>query len=325
MDHRSQSLGSSYRRGLALLQARQAPVNYARRVHLRAGVISFDPPDSLVALCASLVAQGCQVSVVDNGSSGGLRVLDQCERAGADVLRLGCNTGVSGALTTLVDIVKEEEWLLTLDQDSRISEDFVALLTRSPTVAEPEVAVLGPLVRDEQTGDLVQGDPAATAAYDVLGVITSGSLCRTVALRAVGGFRADLFIDYVDWDLCLRLRAAGWRVVVEPAAEMTHSIGDTRSHRVAGVVPVRASHHSADRQYYKYRNFLLLARSGTLRSEPRWALRHAMALAWGPFKITLLERDRLAKLRAIVAGVRDGLRGRGGPRPTSGADRPSRG
>ena len=290
---------------------------------LSVGVVSYDPPESLVTLVFALVAQGCRVRVVDNGSNTGADVLVDCEEAGAEVVRLGRNTGVSGALGALLDAVGADEWLLTLDQDSRLTEGFVDHLVDSPAAADRAVAVVGPLVRDEKTGDVLQGDPTAAAWYAVPGVITSGSLCRTSALREVGGARADLFIDYVDWDLCLRLRAAGWRVAVEPAALMLHSLGRTRTHRVAGAA-IRTSHHSADRQYYKYRNFLLLARAGTLRVDPRWALRHAAALAWGPLKIMLLEHDRRAKLRAISAGVRDGLRGQGGPRPTGGAARLSR-
>lgn len=291
---------------------------------LSVGIVSYEPPKSLVALCASLIAQDCRVRLVDNGSTTGADVLAACERAGALVVRLGRNTGVSGALAALLDAAAGDEWLLTLDQDSRLPGDFVRLMTGSATAADPRVAVVGPVVRDELSGDLLQGDPTPTTAYDVLGVITSGSLCRTSALREVGGIRADLFIDFVDWDLCLRLRAAGWRVVIEPAAVLLHSLGATRTHRVAWV-GVHASHHSADRQYYKYRNFLLLARAGTLRGEPRWAARQAAALAWGPLKILLLERDRVAKLRAVVAGVRDGLRGRGGSRPTGDDVRPSTG
>lgn len=287
-------------------------------------MVSFEPPASLVELCTCLVEQGCGVTVVDNGSTSGADVLTGCERAGADVVRLGRNAGMSGALAVLVEAVTGDEWLLTLDQDSRLTDHLVRLLADSPAVDDPRVAVIGPVVRDEASGDLLQGDPTASAAYDVPGVITSGSLCRTSALREVGGVRADLFIDYVDWDLCLRLRAAGWRVVVEPAALLLHSLGDTRTHRLAASLRVRASHHQADRQYYKYRNFVLLARAGTLRADPRWALRHAAALTWGPLKIVLLERDRVAKLRAIAAGVRDGVLGRGGPRPTGGAARPSR-
>jgi rhamnosyltransferase len=292
-------------------------------VSLSVGVVSYNPPESLLALCNSLVAQGCRVRVVDNGSSTGTDVLLACERGGVDVHRLARNSGVSGALEVLIDAAESDEWLLTLDQDSRITDDFVHRLSASARAAEARVALVGPVVRDELTGSLLQGDPTATTAYDVLGVITSGSLCRISAVREVGGVRADLFIDYVDWDLCLRLRAAGWRVVVEPTAVLLHSLGATRSHVVAGLAKVRASHHSADRQYYKYRNFLLLARAGTLRAEPRWAARQAAALAWGPLKILLLERGRVAKLRAVVAGVRDGLRGRGGSRPTGGGVRPS--
>jgi rhamnosyltransferase len=294
-------------------------------VSISAGVVSYDPPESLVALCRSLVVQGCPVRVVDNGSATAAGVLAACERAGAQVVRLGENTGVSGALSVLFDAAEGDEWVLTLDQDSVVPGDFVCLLTDAAGTADRRVAVIGPVVRDQQSGDVVQGDPSATTAYDVPGVITSGSLCRSAALRDVGGVRTDLFVDYVDWDLCLRLRAAGWRVVVQPRAVMLHSLGATRTHRFAGVVRVRASHHSADRQYYKYRNFILLARAGTFRGATWWALRQAAALGWGPLKIALLEQDRVAKMRAIVQGIKDGLRGRGGSRPTRGVDRRSTG
>jgi GT2 family glycosyltransferase len=150
-------------------------------------------------------------------------------------------------------------------------------------------------------------------------------LCRVSALRHVGGFRSDLVIDFVEWDLCVRLREAGWQIAIEPTAVLEHSIGRDTSHRLPLLGEVTTSNHSADRQYYKYRNYLLLARSGTLAHDPRWSARTALGLGLGVAKVVAFESDKKAKLAAIAAGVRDGVVGRGGTRrPTvRAAGRPS--
>jgi O-antigen biosynthesis protein len=45
---------------------------------------------------------------------------------------------------------------------------------------------------------------------------------RAEVFRALGGFDEGLPLAYNDVDLCLRLRAAGWRIIWTPAAELMH-------------------------------------------------------------------------------------------------------
>ena len=140
-------------------------------------------------------------------------------------------------------------------------------------------------------------------------VITSGALCRVHALSSVGGVRRGLFIDFVDWDLCFRLRAQGWEIAVAPEAVLNHAIGQGVSHRLLGLRVV-TTNHSPDRLYYRYRNFVLLAREGRFRTRSSWFLRTTLSLFATPAKILLYEDRRRAKLGAIVRGVRDGWRHR---------------
>jgi GT2 family glycosyltransferase len=133
----------------------------------------------------------------------------------------------------------------------------------------------------------------------------------------VGGFRTDLVIDFVDWDLCVRLRGAGWQIAIEPAAVLEHTIGRATTHHVPLLGEVTTSNHNADRQYYKYRNYLLLARSGELAHDPGWSARTALGLGLGVAKVLAFESDKKSKLTAIAAGVRDGVAGRGGARRAS--------
>jgi GT2 family glycosyltransferase len=54
-------------------------------------------------------------------------------------------------------------------------------------------------------------------------------LVRAAAYRAVGGFDTDFFMYFEDVDLCIRLEAAGWRLVQEPRAVAHHVGGFSRN------------------------------------------------------------------------------------------------
>lgn len=59
-------------------------------------------------------------------------------------------------------------------------------------------------------------------------------LVRAEAFRAVGGWDEGYFLHFEDMDLCLRLRAAGWGVWVEPRAECVHEKGRCSGRYEAG-------------------------------------------------------------------------------------------
>jgi GT2 family glycosyltransferase len=280
-----------------------------------AAIVSYNPSSSLVRLVTELVAADIPVEVVDNASTSGSDVLDECAAVGATLTLLDTNTGVAGALDLALEHTTAD-WLLTFDQDSVLTAHTLDQLLGSGATESVRTAIVAPVVRDETTARLLQGDPGQKHWYETRRAITSGSLCRVLALKHVGGFRTDLVIDFVDWDLCLRLREAGWQVAIEPTAVLEHSIGKATTHQLPLIGEVSTSNHSADRQYYKYRNYLLLARSGSLAHDPRWSARTALGLGLGIGKVLAFESDKKSKLSAIAAGVRDGVAGRGGTRET---------
>jgi hypothetical protein len=53
-------------------------------------------------------------------------------------------------------------------------------------------------------------------------------LVRTDAFREIGGFDERFFMYFEDVDLCVRLEAAGWRLVEEPRAVARHAGGFAR-------------------------------------------------------------------------------------------------
>ncbi len=67
--------------------------------------------------------------------------------------------------------------------------------------------------------DLVRDVSAVTGAC--LGV-------RSEVFRDIGGFSGDFPVNYNDIDFCLRARAAGYRVIVDPRISLTHEECQTR-------------------------------------------------------------------------------------------------
>ena len=74
------------------------------------------------------------------------------------------------------------------------------------------------------------------------------------ARRPSGGFDEGFFLYEEDVDLCLRVRAAGWRVLFTPAAEVVHHLGAQHG---PGAATARAlEYHRSHLRYYRKHNGL---------------------------------------------------------------------
>lgn len=280
---------------------------------VHAAVVAYNPGRALLELTTSLLAAGIGVLIVDNDSEEGLDILSACSALGARILLLDDNLGVGGALNRALGVAGlDAPWLLTLDQDTVASQDALRRLVTSPALDDQRVAQIGPRLVDAVGGAVLQDHPGRGRIGDATSIVTSGAFCRVSALVAVGGFRADLFIDLVDVDLSMRLRRAGWRVVVDRSATLAHTIGSP----IRLGTRVLTTNHNPDRLYYRYRNMVLLSRQDAFAADREWQRRATVGLAAGVVKVLLLEPSTVAKLSAIGQGLLDGLRGRSGPRPT---------
>ena len=114
-------------------------------------------------------------------------------------------------------------------------------------------------------------------------------LLRTEALRDVGLFDPRFFMYWEDVDLCLRLRAAGWKLAVADDAVIHHR----QSTSTDSTAKDRLINASATRFFRKH-----AALGGWPAILIGTAARVARRLATG----------RLAHARAVLQGVRDGLK-----------------
>ena len=305
-------------------------------------IVTYQPTRGLLDRIARILPQVEHVLVVDNGSGSDVLAWLEPWATTHDVGLLANpeNRGIAGALNQGLETLRGQGfgWGLTMDQDSLAAVDLVERLwgrvARSTdpgrlALVAPNVVDLGMpegsrrwLSLEPVWGVGFRRLPCSSQGLTQVVAITSGALTNLEIWQALGGFDAELFIDYVDTDYCLRAARAGYRVEVECGARLEHRVGSKTRRRI-GPISLTPTHHSSLRRYYLCRNRVrMLSRHAW--AWPHWLMYELAATAHTTLAIFLAESAPLAKLRACLLGTWDGMRGRWGKtrrdfEPASGA------
>ena len=190
----------------------------------------------VIESCIRSVERAANVIVVDNASADDTcAIIAQalpsatliCNKVGRGFGN-GCNQGLEQATT---------DYVLLLGPDSTIDDTSLARLVAAAD-AWPQVGMLGPAIiaadgRVEPSHDLGLFERMSAGKRRDVGILPEGPLSaghlsgavllvRMAALRQVGFFDPAIFLYYEDDDLCLRMRAGGWSLVLVPEARATH-------------------------------------------------------------------------------------------------------
>lgn len=282
-------------------------------------VVAYRPGPEVPRHLAALAPQVHRLVVVDNAATPESRAL-LATAGDFEYVANAENLGIAEALNQGVARASAAgcEWVATFDQDSLVPPGYIAgLLDAVKRGANPEaIAILAPLYRDRHLGFLFSPAQPLDGGRDDVPIAvtaTSGNLVSLAALRDVGGFRADYFIDCVDFEFCLRCRRAGWEVIEVRRVVLEHAAGRWEERRWLGKNR-RFNDYSADRRYYQARNRVSLYRDYA-GFDPRWIARDAWGFGCDLLKLLLFCRERGPKVWGVLTGWRDGLDGRMGPRP----------
>jgi rhamnosyltransferase len=276
-------------------------------------LVSYHPDAELPRRATRILEQAGALVIVDNGSGEVTRrMLDRIAADARVSLVLNpANLGVARALNLGVERAGALgfAWVLLLDQDSDLHGDLLSSLieVRAAYPEPARIAVIG-------AGFEKQTHPAPPAAWaEAESVITSGSLIPLAVHAAVGPFRDEFFIDYVDSEYCFRARAQGYRVIRTTQPLMSHTIGAPTRHNLLGKLKW-TTNHSPDRRYYIARNDTVMLREYGGYAFGSWALKSLVRRVRTCKRILLYEQSKARKIAAVSAGWWDGVRGRLGPR-----------
>lgn len=221
-------------------------------------------------------------------------------------LAAGLNTGIRCALAN-----EQHQWIATFDQDSRVFPGFstVMLAAQAACPFRDKVAAISPrhILSSEPVEIACQYGPQFR---EMPVVLQSGSFFSSSAFKDVGMFDESFFIDYVDFEFCLRLRKSGFRIIEASHAPVNHRVGMPTRHKFLGIT-CTVFNHSPLRRYYAARNRLRVYRRYAL-SDPRWICHDIWSWFKEIVKLLLFESNRWEKLAFATRGVWDAIRGRGG-------------
>lgn len=297
--------------------AEAAVTMLAAETKVGAVIIAYHPDTEFKTRLMDLLPQVSLLVVVDNTPAEARRhSIELPPGIGRKILlienheNLGVGTALNQGLNEALN--RGCDWLLTLDQDSHCYPDMVNTLLGVKAACTSPPAVIGGNYLDTRNGKTKVPVGAEDEFLDQKTVITSGCLVDARFAQSIGGFREDYFIDQLDHEFCLRVRAHGGRVVISRRPVMEHSVGEAGGTWLPFLG--RLPNHSPSRKYYVARNSMVTIAT-YWRSEPGWCLRRLVRLFLGLLLMATLECQRVAKSRAFAAGVRDAILGRMGQWP----------
>ncbi|GAB3612425.1 glycosyltransferase family protein [Humibacter ginsengisoli] len=280
-------------------------------------IVSLYRPDKeALANVSRIAAQADEVIAVDDGSGDeyesiveaiaglGVFVLSSSENEG---IGAALNRGISHAAPGIDDVV------ITFDQDSVVPVGFIDALIDTLCRSTADGLKVG-MVAPASFGGISQtGSKLSDGFTEALRPIQSGLLVTGMALRTVGDFDADFFIDLVDDEYYFRARAAGFLSVASADLDLPHRLGSFRTLRILGV-PITTTLSTPFRYYYRSRNRILLSRRYR-SSSPGLILRDSALDAAHFVAVLLFARPRRSMLTVLWRGLRDARLGRTGRIP----------
>ncbi|HEX3820508.1 MAG TPA: glycosyltransferase family 2 protein [Candidatus Sulfotelmatobacter sp.] len=265
-----------------------------------------------------------EIIVIDNASDDDTRDVLANEYPEVTVLAFAENRGIAGGLAAglAYALSRNYEWIWLFDQDSLPSGNALEQLLAGLGYlhgSEDTIGILAPVCANQETGMTYPGlswqrsrfAPSRTQSEQPVTfvdmVITSGSLVRRESIEKAGLPRADFFMDFVDYEHCLRIRRHGFRIAVVRDSVLQHAIGEPRTVNILGRTMPWAD-HAPWREYYMARNetytiWQYYPRLATKTFVLYRFLQHA-------FGVLLFGKSKAACFRMMWHGFCDGRAGR---------------
>lgn len=273
-----------------------------------AGIVTYNPELSrLEENISSIGNQVPKVIIFDNGSDNieSIKVI-AAKYKNIVVLISKNNIGIAAALNRLMQWGDENgyDWMLSLDQDSVCSKDFVFLM-KPYLIKEKNLGIIAPVIIDRNVG-IVGHNPNKEYVH-VNTCITSGAFSRISAWKAIGQYDESMFIDSVDFEYCYRMRKNGYGVVQVRDIHLLHEIGKSEKRNLF-FWKIQIKNHSAFRKYYMARNNIYYPKKHQL-----WLhfIRGNIKNLQMVIIVLLYESNKREKVRSILSGWKEGFKKKG--------------
>lgn len=269
-----------------------------------AGIVLYNPDiERLKENVDNIINQVSRVILVNNGSENTEEIeqyLDGLEKQKIIYKNLNKNKGIAAALNVIVNkcIDYNVNWVITLDQDTVCNKDIVQKYRKYLKMDNVGQLTCEYIDRNFKNED----EKNKYGIRKISWCITSAALLNINAWKKVGGFDERLFIDEVDYDICLSMREKGYYIYQIDFIGFVHEIGEGKSKKIGNKI-IKTWNHSAFRRYYSTRNAMIVARK---HSEIN-TIRAFLGVLKHIGIILLFENDKWNKFKAGIKGLCVGI------------------
>ena len=270
-----------------------------------AGIVTYNPDlTRLNEIISAVYPQADKLIIVDNGSVNYAEICELIKQfPNVCMIHNHKNQGIAKALNQIMETAKAENanWVLSLDQDSVISDSLIAHYR--PYLDTPGLGMLTCILKDRNTTGFTAKNLNGECE-EVQRCITSGCLTSVEAWENVGRYDEKMFIDYVDYDLCMSLREHGYKIMRVNTEGILHELGHSKDVRFNGKDTV-VFNHSPMRKYHIVRNRLYYTRKHAsivnTRLEYKGILKYVLTAL-------IYEDNKISNLGAMIRGAVDSLK-----------------
>lgn len=275
------------------------------KYNICAGIVTYNPDiERFKKVLCAISPQVEKIYIFDNGSKNLSEIID-CKRIACNIMVYSAknNMGIAYALNSLCKtaIKNEYDWILTLDHDTICSENMIKSFMELTKISNagiicPRVHYVNYLRKEK--GNVMERYSEVTAC------MTSGSFMRLSAFKKTSGFDNWMFIDYVDNDICMKLKLAGYRILRDNHVFMDHQLGHNSKRKWLGIT-INDFNYSSLRIYHIIRNEIYFLKKYRKHTD---VIKQILIIIQQCLCYCILYHSDEEKMKALKSGIVDGLK-----------------
>lgn len=273
-------------------------------------IVSYNIGKKIYKCYDSISKQVDRIIIVDNGSDKNtVNVLKELSKNKNTIIIFNDeNLGIATALNQGAKIAIKEnyKWLLTMDNDSiasnKMIENMILSYNELNSEEKQNIVSIFPNHIEEKFADdynYYNEDKKEYIEYE----ITSGNLIKLDVLSKIGFWNENLFIDYVDYELCLRLSINDYKMLKVNNSILIHNLGNSVKKRFLNKTII-VGNHSFIRRYYITRNRLFIWKKYK-KYNSLFVKNDKNKFVKEIFIILLYEEYKIKKIKMIIKGIKD--------------------
>jgi rhamnosyltransferase len=286
---------------------------------IAAVIVTYNPSDTLVNNILSILKMADKAIIVDNNSNKiSFDIIKKCKEKFDKQIETIFNTqnlGVAAALNQGITFALQNnyQWIITLDQDSLFIDNSIEKMysLANSFSSEIKVGIISPTYLLESSNYQERESLSKDEFKNfkpMLVTMTSGNLISSEVFKKMGLFDEFFFIDYVDFEYCLRLNKCGYHIYQSLEAKLKHSLGTSvRKKFFFNLVSLETANHLPWRIYYKYRNRIITYKRYGL-DFPVWTILDILSIPKEIIKINLVNSNRIEYMKSILIGIIHGMK-----------------